>query len=484
MLDAQAAFAALLLSLAAVLIGLLTASSPYLSGKDPDRPRPQWVVSVLLFAQGLLIFSWLTVRIEDFSKPSFAISTLANLSFFIASFLLADFFRRLNPDRNQINLWYWMPVTSIFYIGVFEWARSGTVDDRIIVSASMWEVVIAWQFIELKALRKKVEASNLGFLLVVISFEFLCGLCRILISLINQNNITTFESFSKFHIVFATLQIFLAVVTFIGVSKFWTERVSRKRESERVESERIKHLISEKDKLVLKLLASNKTAASGALSASIVHEITQPVTAVSLRLASLIRKVEESDAYAHLQNDLMQCKAGADKIKETVKTIRLIFSRDDAQVEHIDLVAMASEVVRIATAACKDFEISITYRADKPVIALASYKEIQHIIFNLVLNSIDSLKKSSSSKKEICLFVRDFEDTAMLSVIDTGDGLSEEMEGKIFSLFESEKSDGMGIGLWLCRQIAERNRCEISYRPNAPTGAVFDVRMPKSTELQ
>ena len=131
---------------------------------EPDRPAPLWVISIGIFAISLLIFSWLTIHVEDLSKPKFAISTLANLAFFVAASLQAAFYRSLNKSRNQIAVGKWLPIAAVIYSAIFEWARQGTLDDRIIAVSSMGLIAIGWQIYELKELRRSESGTNISYL--------------------------------------------------------------------------------------------------------------------------------------------------------------------------------------------------------------------------------------------------------------------------------------------------------------------------------
>ncbi len=477
----QTTFAVLLLSFSAILVGLLFAALPYLRSPEPDRPAPLWVLSIAIYALSLLIFSSLTVNVEDLSKPKFAISTLANLLFFTASALQAAFFRSLNKARREIPLFKWLPVAAATYAFIFEFARHGTLDDRIIAASAMGLIPLAWQIYELKELKKSDIGANITYLYWVAMLELVCGFARITLSFVNSYSITQFATIPAGHLIFAILQIILTILSFIGVGKFWTERTAILRTQEREESEKVKLLVAEKEKLLLKLMSSNKTSASGALSATVVHEITQPLSALTLNLSGALRSYANED-YAGLRHRILQCKDNADRIGEIVQIIRSIFRSDVSHINHSDLQAVAQSVYSYALTECRDSAIKLELELEEDVVAHANFREVQHIALNLVLNAIQNLQLQKKDEKSIKIRVWKESGKSKLSVSDNGSGIPEDFRASLFSLLETTKQGGMGVGLWLCAQIAERNRGAINYVPNTPCGSVFETAFPLVTK--
>ena len=470
----QLTFTIVLLSFAAILFGLLFAALPYLRSPEPDRPAPLWVFSLAIYAVSLTIFAWLAYNVEDLSKPKFAISTLANLAFFVAAALQAAFFRSLNKAHRPITLRTWLPVSAILYALIFEWARHGTLDDRIIASSTMGLLPIAWQIYELRALKRDAASENLNYLLWVAILEACCGCARISLSLVNEHSITQFSTIPIGHALFSLLQVILTICSFIGVSKFWTERIAAARQAERAESEKVKLLIAEKDKLLLKLMANNKTSASGVLSATVIHEITQPLTALTLNLSAALRGLS-ADEQSELETRIRQCKHDADRISEIVQMIRALFASERYQSDEADLREVVNSVFHFAEAECKDSGIELLLQAEDNLYARASFKELQHILLNLVVNAIQHLQSLEQAAKSIEIRTWREANRAVLTVSDNGQGIPVESVEGLFTLLDTSKKGGMGIGLWLCKQIAERNSGVISYEPNTPHGSTFKI---------
>ncbi|WP_084284930.1 ATP-binding protein [Polynucleobacter kasalickyi] len=99
---------------------------------------------------------------------------------------------------------------------------------------------------------------------------------------------------------------------------------------------------------------------------------------------------------------------------------------------------------------------------------------------DLLNNAIQSLKRSERSiAKQIQILLHHDGSKVLLSVIDNGDGIPDEHQNSLFDLLDSNKSSGLGIGLWLCRHIMTKHHAEINFdHPAEGLGAVFTLKIP------
>jgi signal transduction histidine kinase len=95
-----------------------------------------------------------------------------------------------------------------------------------------------------------------------------------------------------------------------------------------------------------------------------------------------------------------------------------------------------------------------------------------------VINAIQALQDTVIEDKLIILSAKTHAEDVCIRVIDNGPGIEESKIRRLFELVDSEKPEGMGIGLWICRHIAERHEGRIAYRHHHPTGAIFEITLP------
>ena len=91
---------------------------------------------------------------------------------------------------------------------------------------------------------------------------------------------------------------------------------------------------------------------------------------------------------------------------------------------------------------------------------------------------MQALQSEATENKTIILSASNSAEGVRIGVTDNGPGVDDGKIRRLFELVDSEKPEGMGIGLWICRHIAERHEGSISHRPNLPTGAVFEITLP------
>ena len=230
-------------------------------------------------------------------------------------------------------------------------------------------------------------------------------------------------------------------------------------------------------------MSSNKTSASGVLSATVIHEITQPLTALTLNISNALRSLT-SEEYVLLRSQIFQCKDSAERISEIIQMIRSIFASETLQAGESDLGEVANSVYNYAITDCRESGIEFNLELQTGVTTTANFREVQHIVLNLIINSIQNLQLQDRYKKTLTIRVWREATQAKLSVADNGGGIPEEFRTSLFSLLDTTKKDGMGVGLWLCKQIAERNKGSITYYPNGHQGSIFEICFPLVSEIE
>ena len=104
--------------------------------------------------------------------------------------------------------------------------------------------------------------------------------------------------------------------------------------------------------------------------------------------------------------------------------------------------------------------------------------EFQQVILNLVNNAIDSLSGLNIQEKIILISTKDLDGHVEVCISDNGEGVAQQLIPSLFELMKSNKSAGMGLGLWLSKHIIERHQGKITYQTSHAGGAEFVIRMP------
>ena len=226
-------------------------------------------------------------------------------------------------------------------------------------------------------------------------------------------------------------------------------------------------------------MKANKTAATGALSASIAHELNQPLGASSLNIQFLKMKLEKGVLNPELGREILMSLEEDNKRAATiVKSLRSIFNEGDASVQELPLNDLISKVMNVVGPELKSKNIQIQLNIADGLLVKVNPTDIEQVILNIMNNSIQSLANSGTLQRRIA--IEAFKDGQMiqLTIADNGPGVSEQFKPQLFELLSTTKQTGMGLGLWLCKHIVTRYSGSIHYEDAVGGGAKFLIRLP------
>jgi signal transduction histidine kinase len=237
---------------------------------------------------------------------------------------------------------------------------------------------------------------------------------------------------------------------------------------------------NEKEKLLIdSLVWANKTAATGALSASIAHELNQPLGAVQINSEFMKLQLSKGTLDEALLKDLAQ-KIVSDNLRagSIIQSLRSIFNEENPTANFIDLGDIVRSVLQITTPELSRRNINVKLHFDSQAIAHVNAPEIQQVILNVLNNAMQALSSSEQNHKEITIETSRQRDKVSLVIADNGPGISKERQSQIFELTLSSKRSGMGLGLWLCKQIIHRNGGTITHQEIPIGGTRFLIQLP------
>lgn len=245
------------------------------------------------------------------------------------------------------------------------------------------------------------------------------------------------------------------------------------------EKEQIKRLLTERESLIASLLKANKTAATGALSASIAHELNQPLGASNLNIQFLKMKLDKGVLNPELGKEVLEAlEADNQRAATIVKSLRSIFTESESNSELVRLGDSISIVLDIARPELKAKHIQIQLRVDEDCVIRVNPSEIEQVILNLVNNAAQALASSDTAERRITIEANKVGAQVLLAVSDNGSGVPDKFKSQLFELLNTTKKIGMGLGLWLCKHIVTRYGGSIHYEDAIGGGAKFVVKLP------
>ena len=252
-----------------------------------------------------------------------------------------------------------------------------------------------------------------------------------------------------------------------GKERFFTGFIRDLTERQKSES-RLQELQSE-------LVHISRLTAMGEMASTLAHELNQPLSAISNYLKGSRRLLESrADESSLLMRDALD-KAAEQAIRagQIIRRLRDFVARGESEHRVENVKKLVEEASALALVGAKDQAIRVRFDFDPSVeLVLADKIQIQQILLNLMRNSVEAMQ--DSARRELRLSaVRVDNDMVQVSVADTGSGLAPEVASQLFQPFVTTKQHGMGVGLSICRTIAESHGGKIWVEANPGGGTVF-----------
>ena len=450
-------------------------------------------------ASGLSIYWPLSVGLFSLSSFSFGIAlwthkfflTIANTTFIVSVFLLIFLYRSWNqrPFTKIQTLLLWLIPGFIFFFYDYLMVMPETFKHRVALITITQELFLVWQIWELIKYYKVERTIVVKWLIFLTTFTLLGETCRTLWVLIGSTQINFFL-YAQDALALTLLWIGYGstILVYVALGSFYLEKQIKKENeitnalnSTKEENEKITELLKEKERLIYGLMKANKTAATGALSASIAHELNQPLGASSLNIQFLKMKLEKGLLNPELGKEILDSLEHDNKRAATiVKSLRSIFTEGESNAQEVQLGDLIVKVLDIVKPELKSKNIQIQLRVDDDLVIMVNPSEIEQVILNLLNNAIQALAKSGIQQRHIAIEAIKTGKSVQLSISDNGTGIALEFKPYLFELLSTTKQMGMGLGLWLCKHIVTRYGGSIYHEDAVGGGAKFVIELPSA----
>jgi C4-dicarboxylate-specific signal transduction histidine kinase len=462
--------------------------------------RKQNIRSVIkvywIIAMTLIVISSLSYAIGSFGLPLFLFfgSTFLIASLLTVGYLLRSITRTLT--RQWISVSACLILALITFLG-YLLAIQAPYLYRLLTVAFILLALTVWQIWEIQQTKKVDTSIHLRFIQYLLFGLIVLIVFRILTATDPKYDGVNylFEETSAALFVRLTLSASYLLLFFFINNYFYDKLLVGERNAlaqlgeKKVElqntvkeNEQIKNLLTERESLIKSLMRSNKTAATGALSASIAHELNQPLGASKLNIQFLKRKLEQGELDANTQTELFTAlELDNDRASSIVRSLRSIFTDEKAAVECANLTKLIESILVIARPELRAKQIQLELKLPAALHAPVRQTEIQQVILNLVNNAIQSLEASDQKEKRITIEGASDVNCMQITVADNGTGVSPEIQSDLFTILSSAKKTGMGLGLWLCQHIIARHGGRIWYEDAPQGGARFCIELPQTS---
>lgn len=464
--------------LAIIQMGLFFGIYHYYRSQNLLRPSLYWMSSLLVSVVGLFIFGASIITLQNIANPQFNF-TIANTFFYIAAMLQGLFCQSLNQEiTKRVKI---VAVVSVFiFISVFESMRLyGTFESRTALMATLASIFYCWQIYELSKKRKSEPSKQLLYMQLTNFAEIFFAIGRFLILIASAFTIRDVSQIPQMLILFTIAQLVMSTLSYIAISGYWAEQITIANINSTQESISTKKLLEERELLIASLLKANKTASTGALSASIAHELNQPLGASGLNIQFLQKKLAEGALSPALQKEVLDSLlTDNQRAASIIRSLRSVFADEKLLSTKVNITELIDLVLTIARPEIAKQNIQVVLNLESNLYVTANQSELQQVLLNLVNNAIDALKSNDHLDKRITIQSERSSSGIQVSIADNGVGIDAHVQLHMFELLSTTKSSGMGIGLWLCKHIVLRHGGSIRFESNSGKGTTFLVKLP------
>jgi PAS domain S-box-containing protein len=231
----------------------------------------------------------------------------------------------------------------------------------------------------------------------------------------------------------------------------------------------------------MELAHANRVATMGQLTASIAHEVNQPIAATVANAEAALRWLD------HRPPDLDELRQAVARIVkeghragEVIGRIRALVNKAPPLKDRLNINEAIREVIELTRGETVKNDVSVrTDLADGLPLIYGDRVQLQQVLLNLIINAVEAMADVSKGARELLIRTREAEaGYVLVAVRDSGPGLDPKRVDRLFETFYTTKASGMGMGLAICRSIIEAHGGRLWASMNEPRGAVFQFTLP------
>jgi PAS domain S-box-containing protein len=233
-------------------------------------------------------------------------------------------------------------------------------------------------------------------------------------------------------------------------------------------------------KAQLELAHANRVATMGQLTASITHEVNQPITAaVTYALAARRFLSAKPPNFREVDDALSLIVKEGNRAGEVVGRIRALIKKAPARKDAVEINDAILEVIALTRTEAANNSVSVrTQLAEGLPRVQGDRVQLQQVLLNLIINAIEAMRDVGEEERELLISTRNEPDGVSVEVRDSGPGFAPAVLDRVFEAFYTTKPSGLGLGLSICRSIIEAHNGRLWASPNVPRGAIFGFIAP------
>jgi PAS domain S-box-containing protein len=228
----------------------------------------------------------------------------------------------------------------------------------------------------------------------------------------------------------------------------------------------------------------SRVTTMGELTASLAHEMKQPIAAAAINASTCLRWLEgDTPNIEEARAAAMRISKDAKRAGEIISRIGLFFKKGMSERELVDVNEVIREMIVILRSEAMRYSISLRTElaGDLPQV-MGDHVQLQQVLMNLMINGIEAMKDVDGTRELAIRSQRAENEQVLVSVSDIGVGLPPHQTDQIFNAFFTTKPHGTGMGLRISRSIIESHGGRLWAADNSPRGASFQFTLPAKVE--
>ena len=226
---------------------------------------------------------------------------------------------------------------------------------------------------------------------------------------------------------------------------------------------------------------ANRIAAMGQLTASIAHEVNQPIAAARNNASAALHFLDSRPPDLDEAREALRCLVNdTDRAANVLSGIRALVKKAPPRRESFDINEAIRDVIVITRGEAVKNRISVEAQlAERLPLIKGDRVQLQQVILNLIINAIEAMSGVVEGRRELVIkTAKSDTDFVSIAVQDSGPGLDLENPNRAFATFYTTKPEGLGMGLSISRSIIEAHGGRLWASANVPCGAIFQLTVP------
>jgi C4-dicarboxylate-specific signal transduction histidine kinase len=224
----------------------------------------------------------------------------------------------------------------------------------------------------------------------------------------------------------------------------------------------------------------NRVSMMGELAASLSHEITQPIASARNNARAAQNFLDMQPADLGEVREALSCVVGdTDRAGDIVDRIREHIKKAPPRKGHFDLIEAINEVIVLGRSTIIKNGVSVQTRLSEGLFPIHGDRvQLQQVVLNLILNAVEAMGSVEAEPRDLLISTEQDHTGVVVAVRDSGPGIDPSHLERVFDAFHTTKSNGMGMGLSICRSIIDAHGGRLWAEANEPRGAIFQFTLP------